>query len=119
MSFSSTACVYDGETERTLVYSSINGTYAKVGSATINAAIQFVLQNQTDVAVSFSKDGANSFITLAAGASFTSDVQTNRSDRSEMCMLPAGTQWWVNTAGSPSTGAAYVTIAFANNRGNK
>lgn len=119
MSFSSTAFVYTPETERTLAFGSITGTYAKVGSVTANAAIQFILQNQTDVAVSFSIDGTNSMITLAAGSVFTSDVQTNRSDRSELMMLPQGTQFWVKTAGSPSLGGAYISIFYANNRGNK
>ena len=117
MSNSSMAVVYTPETERTLAFGSISGTYAKVGTALNYASLQLILQNQTDVAVSFSFDGTNSAITLAAGSTFCSDVQANRSGESPM-RAPVGTQFWVKTAGSPSSGAVYVSSFYANNRSN-
>lgn len=117
MSFSSAAIVYSPETERTLAFGSITGAYTAVGTPLVNAAIQLVLQNQTDVAVSFSFDGISSAITLASMSVFTTDIQANRGT-SETMMAHAGTQFYVRTAGAPSLGAVYISSFYANNRGN-
>lgn len=113
MSNASSAIVYTPETERTLAFGSISGTYAAVGLPLAFASVQLILQNQTDVAVSFSFNGSTSAITLAAGSVFCSDVQANR-DGQNPFRAPQGTQFWVS--GSPSSGAVYISSFYANSR---
>ncbi len=113
MSSSSSAIVYTPETERTLAFGSISGTYAPVGLPLAFASVQLILQNQTNAAISFSFNGSTSAITLAAGSIFFSDVQANR-DGQNPFRVPQGTQFYVS--GAPTSGAVYISSFYANSR---
>lgn len=97
------------EAERTLAFGSISGTYAKVGTAFSNPIRILVLQNQTNVAVTFSLDGTNDTITLLSNVSFTLDLTTNRTFQSSL-MVASGTQVWVK--GSPASGNVAVSAFY-------
>lgn len=98
------------EPERTLAFGSISGTYAKVGTAFSNPIRIIVLQNQTDVAVTFSLDGTNDTITLQSKIAFTFDVSANSSTQNSF-NISQGTQVWVK--GSPGSGNVYVSAFYA------
>lgn len=99
------------ETERTLAFGGISGAYAKVGGPLLHEAIQVILQNQTDAAISFSWDGINAAITLAPTTSFILDVQSNRGVAQSM-VVPYNTQFWVKQVAAPSLGAVYISILY-------
>lgn len=99
------------ETQRSLAFSGISGTYARVGTPLVNSSIKLVLQNQTDAPITFSWDGLNDHITLAAGSVFTSDVQANHG-KAETMQSAAGTQFWVKQVSAPTSGFVYITSFY-------
>ncbi len=105
------------ETERTLAFGSISGTYAAVGTPLAHPSLLLILQNQTDVAVSFSWDGVNSAITLQAGVAFTFDEAANKG-LGGVLWTSAGTQIYAKTAGSPASGALYISTFYGANFNN-
>ena len=79
------------ERERGLAFNVISlGGFQPVGTPTTHAAILIAFQNQTDVTVSFSWDGVNSALSLAAGTSFVFDVQTNKKGPADTLMIAKG-----------------------------
>lgn len=105
--------------EATLAFGSISSTYATIGSPLTNPAVQMVFQNLTNQTISFSWDGTNSFISLAAGTSYVCDIQANRG-RGEALMAAQGTQFWVKqtTATAPTSGAAYISFLYISTGSN-
>ncbi len=99
------------ETQRTLAFGSISGTYAKVGTPLDHAAIVVIFQNLTAGIMTFSWDGTNDHITLAAGTSFVLDVQTNKG-RGEAMMVAQSTQFWVKQVTPPASGAVYISVFY-------
>lgn len=106
------------EVERTLAYTGISGTYAAVGTPLKFAAIQVILQNLTDGLVSFSWDGTNSAITLAANTSFILDIQSNKG-RADAMMVSENTQFWVSTSATLHSGAIYISALYGAEFANK
>jgi hypothetical protein len=98
------------EAERSLAFGSISGTYAKVGGALAHPIRILVLQNQTDVAVTFSFDGTNDTITLQSKIAFTFDLTANKTSQNSL-LLGQGTQIWVK--GSPGSGSVYMSAFYA------
>lgn len=98
------------ENLRSLAFGSISGTYALVGSVLNNPSKVFLVQNLTDVTITFSTDGTNDKFILPVGAALVIDVTANRDPELPLAM-DAGTGIWAK--GSPSSGAVYVTSAYA------
>lgn len=99
------------EAERSLANGSISGTYAKVGNAFSNPIRILILQNQTDVAATFSLDGSTDLITLQSKIVLTLDISTNRSNQNSF-NIAQGTQVWVK-ATNPTTGSVFVSAIYA------
>lgn len=98
------------EPERSLAAGSISSSYAAVGSAFSHPIRILVLQNQTDVAITFSLDGTNDTITLQSKIAFTFDVCANRTEQNSF-IIASGTRVWVK--GSPSSGDVYISAFYA------
>ena len=105
------------ETERTTAFGSITASYVAIGTPFAHPSIKYVLQNQTDKPISFSIDGVNSEITLAAGATFTSDVSTNKMLGGGMCKAQ-GTQYYIKYISAPGSGAVYISTYYGANFDN-
>lgn len=105
------------ETERTVAFGSITVGFSAVGAVLAHPSIKYVLQNETNQAVSFSVDGTNSFITLYPGKSFTSDVQTNKGRGEAMCAAQ-GTQFYAKYLSAPASGAIYISTWYGANFNN-
>lgn len=106
------------ETERSLAFGSISGTYAKVGGPLLNPAIMVIFQNLTDKAMTFSWDGTNDHVTLNTGTSFILDIQSNKG-LGEQMSAAEGTQFWVKQVAGPSSGSVYIDVFYGATFGNK
>ena len=105
------------EPERSKAFGSIGAGYTQVGTDIADAIRIIVLQNQTDVAVTFSFDGINDTITLQTKSTISLDICTNRTLEQGL-FLPIGAQIWVKqTTGAASLGSVYVS-AFYGTSGN-
>lgn len=94
------------DAERSLAFGSISSTFAAIGAALSFAASHIVLQNLTDVSLSFSIDsGTATYITLSAGASYTIDLTANHME------IKQGNTIQVKDTGSgAASGSARVSI---------
>lgn len=96
------------DTERTLAFGSISGTYAKVGTSLGVIGNIFFVFNFTDVALQFSFDGVNNAFVLGTLGSIQIDAKNNN------LFLPIGTQLYVkNLTTGPSSGAVYFSVVYA------
>lgn len=102
------------ETERSLAFGSISGSYAAVGSPLLHAAVLIRFYNQTNAPLTFSFDGTNAAISLAAGVAFDFNIQNNRGV-SETLMVSKGTQFYViqTTGTAPTSGSAFIDVFYA------
>lgn len=98
------------ETLRTLAFGSISGTYARIGSAFANPIRLLVLQNETDVLLTFSFDGVNDHMVLPATGQIVLDVGSNKSDASGELYFSQGQSIYVS--GSPSSGDVYLSVFY-------
>lgn len=97
------------EPQRSLAFGGISAVYAKVGTPFANPIKILVLQNQTNVAVTFSLDGINDTITLASNSSIILEVAANRTTKNSF-FIGQGTQVWVN--GTAATSGSVFISAF-------
>lgn len=102
------------EVERGLAFSAIAGSvYVAVGTPLSHPATTVVFQNQTDAKLSFSFDGVDSAISLAAGDKFVFDVQSTKG-KADTYTIAKGTQFWVKrtTAVDPTAGFAFISVFY-------
>ena len=113
MASSSLAVKVLPEIERSAAFGAITAGFLPLGTPTEHPAIQVAFQNQTDVTLSFSWDGVNSAISLAAGTSYVFDVQANKGVANAL-MIAQGTQFYVRqAAGAPTLGSAFISVFYA------
>ena len=108
------------ETIRTRAFGSISGTYAPIGAATasssnnsyalLHPARQFLLQNFTDVTLTYSWDGVNDHLQLPSMQSLIDDVTTNHTSTGGAFAMPQGQIIYVK--GAPSLGQTNLTAFF-------
>lgn len=100
---------------RSLIFSSISGSYALVGAAAQPAVRIIMVSNYTDKLLTFSIDGVNDHFVLEAGASLTLDLCSNRT--SKAFYMNVGKSVYVKNAGSnPTTGSVYFSTIYGENR---
>lgn len=117
---SNSAVRFYPETIRLRIAANISSTYAPIGAATssasnnqyalLNPARQFILQNFTDVVLTYSWDGINDVMQLAAGTSFVDDVSSNQSSQGGAFSMAQGQIIYVK--GSPTTGQTNLSIFY-------
>lgn len=98
---------------RSLAFGDISGTYTAIGDPFAFTVRLLLVQNMTDVLMTFSLDGVNDNLVLPTNGFLLIDVTSNRA-LSYGFFIAAGTTIYVSTAGSPSTGSVYVTTVYAN-----
>jgi len=98
------------ETLRTLAYGSISGTYARIGSAFANPIKLLVLQNETDVLLTFSWDGINDHLVLPSMGQIVLDVGSNMSTAAGELYFGQGKSIYVS--GDPGSGSVYLSVFY-------
>lgn len=93
---------------RTLAEGSITTSYVAVGTPFTNPVRLICITNNTDGDMLFSIDGTTNHLFLPKGTFKLFDLNTNRTTQSQFWILPAGTQFYVKSSTSPSTGAVYI-----------
>jgi hypothetical protein len=99
---------------RTIAFGSISGTYAGIGTALANPARQFLIQNTTDVLLTYSFDGVNDHFVLPSSSFFLNDISSNKALPSGAFYLAEGTRLYVK--GSPTLGATYFSVFYGYNQ---
>lgn len=103
------------EPERTLASTAIATTYAAtgiIGAAFTHPLRIIVLQNDSDVAVSFSLDGVNTLVTLAAGKSLVLDVTSNRTDDPNGLTVPIRWGFYAQGPAAGTTGTIKCSAVY-------
>lgn len=100
------------EAIKTLAFGGISGAYASVGSASENPIRAFKISNNTMGDLYFTTDTDEDQMFVAAGSFTLYDLQSNRSNFDDKCVLPAGTQFSVKQITAPTSGAVYVEIIY-------
>lgn len=100
------------EPVRTSAFGAILAGYSPVGTPTVNAAIQFLIENLTDQSVMFSFDGVNDHFPLPAASFLLDDVGSNATGTNGL-VLAANSQLFVKQlSGAPGSGAVYFTVVY-------
>ena len=102
------------DVQLTLAFSSISGTYAKVGTPTEHPGAMVYVYNLTNEPVQFSFDGVNDTFVLDLAQYVLFDFRANRSNESGGFYLPVGTQFWVKQIGAtaPTENGIYISIIY-------
>lgn len=103
----------DYETEKTLAAGSIVAGYTIVGTRFANNVRLLVLQNLTDVAVTFSFDGLRDAITLPSNGQIVLDWGSDKSNQAADWVQAINSGVWVKRSGVPTTGSVYVSAFYA------
>lgn len=95
---------------RTLAFGSISGTYAGIGTSFANASRLLIIQNFTEVTLTYSWDGVTDHLVLPTNGQIIIDVTANQTSTGGSLNFAIGTRIYVK--GSPTTGAVYVTTFY-------
>lgn len=108
----------DAEILRSLDYTDLSETLTAVGEQTLNSIHIYSIQNQTDVDIYWSWNGAENNGFLAAnGGHIILDITTNKKWDQGM-YLPIGLVTYIAAVPgqpAPTTGKVYVTAFFSQN----
>ncbi len=91
---------------RTLAFGGITGTYAGIGTALTNPSRKLVVQNFTDVLITFSDNGVTDKFVLNAGGQFVLDEALNHQGD----YTAAGKRFYAK--GAPTAGAVYLSTWY-------
>ena len=102
------------DTLRTVAFGSITASYTAVGPAQLYQSRIICFTNTTNQDVLFSNDGVTDKLIVPAGSFKLFDITTNHRpvNQDDFCFV-IGTQWYVKYAASPSSGAVYIEIVYA------
>jgi len=99
---------------RTLAFGSIGASYTAIGAPFSFQARIICFTNTTNEDVFFSMDGVTDQLIVPAGSFKLFDVTMNhRPVNMDDFSFPIGTQWYVKYAASPSSGAVYIEVVYA------
>jgi hypothetical protein len=93
---------------RAVIYTSISGTYAGIGTALANPSRKLLIQNYTDALMIFSDDGLNDKFVLEAGGQFILDEALNHHGD----YTAQGVRFYVRTLGSPTVGSVFLSTWY-------
>ena len=116
MSYGSNGTAFYFDAVRSLAFGSISGAYANLGAVTAFPGRSILIQNLTDVQLTFSfYEPTVDNLTLPSMGYIVIDIGTNRQATSDRLCLPVNTQISVKaTGGNPTLGAAYATLMYGN-----
>ena len=101
------------EPERSLAFGSIGAGYALLGAKFTHPIRILVLQNGTNVAVTFSLDGSTDLITLQSGIHIVLDITAARTNDPAGLTAPIGQGVYVKqTVGAPGSGSVYASAIY-------
>lgn len=102
------------DTLRTTAFGSITGSYTAVGTPFAFQARIICFTNTTNQDVMFSMDGVHDQLIVPAGSFKLFDVTMNHRpvNMDDFCFA-IGTQWYVKYVSSPSSGAIYIEVVYA------
>jgi len=91
---------------RTLAFGGISGAYAGIGTAITNPSRKLLIQNYTDVLITFSDNGVTDKFVLNPGTQFILDEALNHQGD----YTASGTRFYAK--GAPSLGAVYLSTWY-------
>jgi len=91
---------------RSLAFGSISASYAGIGTSLTNPSRKLLVQNYTDVQLTFSDDGVNDKFVLASGVQLILDEALNHQGD----YTAAGTRFYVK--GAPDSGSVYLSTWY-------
>lgn len=106
-----TATVVRFDALRSVAFGSISGTYAALGTPTTHLMRIVKIINNTNADVTVSFDGTTDNDYVPANSFVLYDFETNTYSGYDF-FLALGTQLYVKTAGSPSSGSVYATMIY-------
>jgi hypothetical protein len=111
MSFTTQAKV---DALRTVAYGSITSSYASVGNPFAYQARIICFTNTTNEDMLFSMDGSTDQLIVPAGSFKLFDITMNHrpTNMDDFCFA-IGTQCYVKYTSSPSSGAVYIEVVYA------
>lgn len=99
------------EPQKVLAYTSISGTYAKVGTVTLYPGRQFMVSNLTDANLQFSWNGVDDHFPMLSGTQWINDVATNQI-LDQGLSNPQNATLWVKTIDSPTKNSVYFSSMY-------
>jgi hypothetical protein len=99
---------------RTLAFGSISGTYAAIGTPLANPSHILIIQNLTNVTITFSFDGTTNHLILPSGGVILFDVTSDKTNQGGSFTFAEGTTIYASGTGATS-GAVYVSTIFGIN----
>lgn len=101
------------ETQRSLAFGSITGSYTGIGAGYANPVRLYMLQNFTDVTLQFSWDGVNDHFPIAAGGAMIIDITSNKSVPGGMFAIAEGDRTYVKIFDdAPTSGSVFLTVFY-------
>ena len=96
----------------TAAHGAISGTYSTFGAKLPGHARIICITNSTNADILVSADGVTDQLIVVANSFKLFDFSTNRIQNDGL-FVPEGTQFYVRSAGSPTTGNAYIEVITA------
>lgn len=103
------------ETLRSLIYTSISGSYATVGTPFLYSCRMLCIVNNTDGDMFFSDDGTNNKMFIPRNSFRIYDFNTNKISKDQYFSQQVGTQIYVKQSSAPTTGSVYVEVIYGAN----
>lgn len=97
--------------ERSRASTTFNGTYLAIGDTLSVNPVVIVFDNQSDVSVPLSVDGATTWKTFSAGEAFVLDLRANHG-LAPNYTIALGTQFFTN-ASVGASGSFRISIVYA------
>ena len=101
------------EPQRTAAFGAITGSYTLVGSLFSHPILILILQNGTNVGITFYLDGVNDFITLQSGINVFLDITAARTNDPAGLSAPIGQGVYIKQeVGAPGSGSVYASAIY-------
>jgi hypothetical protein len=94
------------EVLRSLAFSGVSGTYAKIGTPTLHPWRVLFISNTTDADMIISFDGVNDHMVIPTTQNASIDISANGLQGQQF--VRQGTQFWVKQVSAPTKGSVYV-----------
>lgn len=103
---------FKAEPIRSLAFGSIAAGYTGIGTVVDHPIRQFLIVNNTDVALMFSFDGVNDHFVILSQGFFLDDISSNQSHSAQGWYLAQDSRLYVKQLGVPTTGSVYFSTFY-------